>query len=528
SCSEGIGSSCTEDGTRVETYACDPLQGMRCEPDGCKGACSPSKLGRTHVGCDFWPTITSNTAWSDWFAFGVFVINTTELPAVLTVTRGSEVIATRSLPASGTQTIELPWIRDLKGQDADWEGNVSPSSSSTLSKSNAGAGAYRLRSDQPVVVLQFNTLGAGKDKAAAPGCPIDASSGECLSYSNDASLLLPTSSAGSNHVLMGWRSWPLDSSQGNSRGIGDFASITALHEGTVVAVTPATRLLSLEPSQGQGFEGGITHEYQLDPGDVLQLISDPSIPNAQLSGSVVAANRPIQVLTGVSCANVPIQVPTCDHIEETNLPLEMFGRRYIVTDLFNPAGRPRQMVRIHGLVDDTLVSFDPPSAYQSIRVRRGETVDLDLPKEQSSAREFMVSSTHPIGVTQYMVGNLAEPYQAQAAGINLGDPSQTFVVPVSRYLKRYFLAVPTGFEQHRVDIVASTGSEVYFDGRLISPESFRAVGASGFSVARLEHLEPGKRHEIRGEKALGVQVYGFGPYTSWMAPGGIELRSALP
>ena len=523
-CSDGIGTYCLEDGSRVESFECDPLRGLSCQADGCFGACTPQKLGRTHVGCDFWPTVTANSAWSDWFPFGVLVVNTTDQPATLTVTRGVETVLTRSLDAAGVEVIELPWVEELKGPDADPSGKITPPTASVLSEASKGGGAFRLRSDQPVVVTQFNTLRAINDQGLNDGCPPDTSSGECLSYSNDASLLLPSSSLDATHELMGWKSWQLDPGANDPRGVGDFVSITAVQDGTTVTVKPSNRVLPFE--SGEGIEPGATRTFNLLQGDVLQLFSDASIVGAQLAGSTVSSTRPIQVLTGVPCANVPVGVLTCDHVEEMNLPRGMLGRRYLVTALASPGGRTRHLVRIHGIEDETIIAFDPPTAHKSISIHRGETVDLDLPKDGEPAQDFLVSSTNTFGVTQYMVGNRAEPYAPSAPGADLGDPSQTFAVPVSRYLKRYHIAVPPGFSEHRIDVIASTGSDVLLNDEPIPSEQFRAIGASGLSVARIVGVEPGKRHELRSDKAFGVQVYGFGKFTAWMVPGGIEMRSS--
>lgn len=523
-CSDGVGTYCLEDGSRAESFECDPLQGLICQPEGCLGACTPQKVGRTHVGCDFWPTVTANSAWSTWFSFGVVVVNTTDQPATLTVTRGAEPVLTRALDAAGVEVIELPWVDELKGPDADPSGKISPPPASVLSEASKGGGAFRLRSDQPVVVTQFNTLRASNDEGLNEGCPPDASSGECLSYSNDASLLLPSSSLDGSHELMGWKSWQLDPGANDPRGIGDFVTITAVHDDTTVTVRPSSLVLPF--ASGQGIEAGSARQFNLLRGDVLQLFSDASIQGAQLAGSEVTSTRPVQVLTGVPCVNVPVGVLTCDHVEETNLPKGTLGRRYLVTALTSPGGRTRHLVRIHGVEDETVITFDPPAAHKSISIHRGEAVDLDLPKDGESAQDFLVSSTKTFGVTQYMVGNRADPYAPSAPGADLGDPSQTFAVPVSRYLKRYHVAVPPGFNEHRIDVIASTGADVLLNEEPIPSAEFRAIGASGLSVARIVSVEPGKRYELRSDKAFGVQVYGFGKFTGWMAPGGIEMRSS--
>jgi hypothetical protein len=194
-CTDGEAWYCTQDGANVITFACDPQQGMECKPDGCVGACTPGSLGRSHVGCDFWPTITANSVWSKWFSFGVAVTNTTSNKAHVIVTRGQETMVERELDADGFAMIELPWIEALKGPEADATGAVLGPEASVWSTNASSGGAFRLRSDQPITVVQFNTLSASNPNGVASGCPANAKSYGCLSYSNDASLLVPSSGA---------------------------------------------------------------------------------------------------------------------------------------------------------------------------------------------------------------------------------------------------------------------------------------------------------------------------------------------
>ncbi|MCL2823895.1 MAG: hypothetical protein FWD57_07890, partial [Polyangiaceae bacterium] len=256
SCSDNVGSYCPDDASGVVTFECDSRQGLSCETEGCVGPCSPQNLRRSHIGCDFWPTVTSNSAWTQWFQFGVLVVNTTNEPAEVTVTLGPDKVVSRSIEPKGVASIELPWIADLKGPDADASGIVNPPLASVFSKSASGGGSYRLRSDQPVVVTQFNTLAARNTTGSIADCPVDNKYGECLSYSNDASLLLPSSSLDTYHSIMGWRSWQLDPSPNGSHGIGDFISITAIENQTTVTVVPTSDVLPFDGDVDNGGNGG--------------------------------------------------------------------------------------------------------------------------------------------------------------------------------------------------------------------------------------------------------------------------------
>jgi hypothetical protein len=64
---------------------------------------------------------------------------------------------------------------------------------------------------------------------------------------------------------------------------------------------------------------------------------------------------------------------------------------------------------------------------------------------------------------------------------------------------------------------------VTLDGKIIT--TFKPVGQSRFSVSTVELMRSGA-HVLRGEigGGLGVMLYGLAPFTSYMLPGGLDLR----
>ncbi len=73
-CSYGLAKVCDATGSKEEVFECKN-PGMTCDPDGCNGPCSPTTLGQTYQGCEFWPTVTANSVWSGGFDFGVVLGN---------------------------------------------------------------------------------------------------------------------------------------------------------------------------------------------------------------------------------------------------------------------------------------------------------------------------------------------------------------------------------------------------------------------------------------------------------------------
>ncbi len=119
-------------------------------------------------------------------------------------------------------------------------------------------------------------------------------------------------------------------------------------------------------------------------------------------------------------------------------------------------------------------------------------------------------------VAQYMTG--------QDAGGNAGDPALTMAVGTEQFRKSYLFHAPTNYQYSYVNIVAPTGTAITLDGAAVPAGSFTAIGATGYSVARVALSNAGNgNHNISGPNEFGVSVYGYGQYTSYWYPGGSDL-----
>ena len=64
------------------------------------------------------------------------------------------------------------------------------------------------------------------------------------------------------------------------------------------------------------------------------------------------------------------------------------------------------------------------------------------------------------------------------------------------------------------------------DGKLVT--GLTPIGTTGFSVARVELSNAGTgNHTISSAKKFGITVYGYGQYTSYWYPGGLDLADVF-
>ena len=74
-----------------------------------------------------------------------------------------------------------------------------------------------------------------------------------------------------------------------------------------------------------------------------------------------------------------------------------------------------------------------------------------------------------------------------------------------------------------MNIVAPLAADITLDGTLVPHAEFEAIGSSGYAVARhaLDHTD---FHRITSPSGFGIVVYGYGKDTSYMYPGGLDLK----
>jgi len=468
---------CNEDGTAFTDAKCDPLQGLTCSNGACDGDCSAGKIGINYIGCDYYPTVLPNSSQLDFvnFKYAVAVSNSNSSEATVTVTQNDNVIVTESVPGNSMKIIFLNWTSNS-------------SSTMTSIKQNE---AYRLRSTKPVTLYQFN--------------PLDYQSGGSYSYSNDASILMPTNA---------WNKEYMVASRASIEDGPGYYVVVAAHDNTTVTTTPSpTGNKDIFAGAGINMDG--TGTVVLNEGDVLHVASAGKMDglSVDISGTIISADKPVQVFGGHNCTYIPSSVAACDHIEEAMFPISSLSAEYIVSAPSLPTlTQPKAaFTRIIAIEADTHVTYDPasPGAGAATAIAlAGGYIEID----NDSA--FRISADKRILVAQYMKG--------QDAGGGSGDPAMAIAVPTPQFRNDYLFHAPTNYDTNYVNIIAHSGASVLLDG--VAVTSWTPIGTSGFGVSRVALSNSGNgNHSLVSDMGAGITVYGYGQYTSYWYPGGLNL-----
>lgn len=478
------------------------------DPKTCEQAAST----KSYIGCEFYPTVVANIAWSI-FDYAVVVANAGDEPASVTVSRGSQTIATEQIPSNELRKIYLPWVKELKGADMNECGNAVAMTATV----RVADGAYHLVSDRPVTVYQFSAL----EYAAAGGppgkdwssCPAQSCGLQCFSYTNDASLLLPTNALTGNYRITAQAGW-------EQLGMGAYFAVTGTQDNTTVTVKVSATgdILPGGGIQSTGPNGLLT--FPINKGEVVELVSSGS---ADLGGSLVSASAPVQVITGIPCTQSPLGTQACDHIEESVFPAETLGKHYFVTVPTGPNGDVvGHVVRLYGNVDNTQLTYlgaKPPNAPPAINA--GQVVDLGVVNG-----DFEITGDHEFAVGSFMLGaQLVDPFSQQAD--QRGDPAQSQSTAVEQYRTKYIFLAPDDYDFSYVDVVKPMDAAVMIDGQPIAAATTPI--SSDFGIARVK-LGPGVQgaHVLTATAPVGIQVFGYGSYTSYHYPGGLDLKAIAP
>jgi hypothetical protein len=502
----------------VQSCAVD--KGEVCSLGVCGDACTVALDQPSNIGCEFWSVdLDQQDALNDPASapYGVVLANTSASPANVTVEINeaapgqpvqTKVFGQLTVPPGKLQEINLG-SREL---DCGAKANDYMAPGTCLSSK-----AFRIVSSSPIVVYQFNTL---KN-----------------SFSNDASLLLPTNALGKVYRVINW-------SAGHPAYVGfgpyivdrSYVTIVGTKPNTQVTVKPTWKIKGNAPIAAT-LPGG-TIQVTLGPFDVLNLETDDATlaeamqPRvSDLTGTTVESSEPVAVFSGVESTSAPYgqTIPTypgwdmkdtccLDHLEEQLFPLESIGKTYVVTRSpvrSTSSYKEPDILRFVGAAATATVTTTLPAPFDSFTLKPGEV------KDTWADKDIIVTSTEPVLIGQLQIS------QGYVDGPLLGDPSLTVFPPVEQYRTEYLFLTPGSWTKNYVVISAVKGTSVTIDGTKTDSgncvvESAGMLNGSEYEARRCPVGEGA--HALHGEGPFGIIAYGYGSAGSYAIAGGADVK----
>jgi hypothetical protein len=235
---------------------------------------------------------------------------------------------------------------------------------------------------------------------------------------------------------------------------------------------------------------------------------------ADLSGSLVTANKPVAFFVGHSCAQVPPDVSFCDQLLEEEPPIPSWGRQFYVGRF---ESKSQYAVRVLASEDNTQVFVNNKLV---AKLQAGQYWE-----DNHMVDNALVTSSRPVLVAEYA-------QSSQADTVQVGDPFLMLITPTEQFLNYYRFVTPVnGQWHHYINLVVPMDAirSLRVDGRPVPERYFKTIGISKFGIAQYE-ISYGS-HAIACDKPFGLYSYGFGVgtdnYDSYGNDGG-QLVETIP
>ena len=388
--------------------------------------------------------------------------------------------------------------------------------------------AHRVVSDHPIGAYQFN-----------PYC--------CnFSFSNDASLLIPTSALGQEYIYLGAPTLH------GATFFGEYAHpatgvIVAHRDQTVVRFTlPTEGILQVETEGRMTQErGAYTVTLNQQEALLLRLKTNPlglfgeATAQPDLTGSFIQADQPVAVFSGHQCSYYPQDTPACDHLEEQLFPTDTWGSEFLlVPPKERRANSPNELVywkivaqslnaRLHLSAPMSELNAGGPGALGVPDCRRfleadGQTIALGTSTfcEFATKRAVSLSADQGVMVMGILSGQVAVS-EDSSFGTHLGDPA-IFLLPPARQARRdYAFLTPDTYFSDFATLTFTEGAQITLDGQMLDlSNSLEIAGAS----QRYIHVElTDGPHQIQGSSPFGILVVAYDDFVSYAFTGGLNL-----
>jgi hypothetical protein len=163
------------------------------------------------------------------------------------------------------------------------------------------------------------------------------------------------------------------------------------------------------------------------------------------------------------------------------------------------------------------ITLDPGDAPFELRVGSYTAATGAEQASEEAPVDLRITADHPIAIAQYMQGQRSVPSGA-------GDPSMTLTVPIAQYRSDYIFSASTTYEANFINVIAPRGTSVTLNDSPLTA-SGDAVGTSNYQVVRMRLPQSDSGiYRLKADAPVGLTVYGYGRYTSYMYPGGLDLK----
>lgn len=261
---------------------------------------------------------------------------------------------------------------------------------------------------------------------------------------SDGYLVLPTHTLGKQYIVSAYR----EVTEWDTQSLNPYVSIIGANDKTKVTFyiggNNSTSIRTIDDKIWKPYQN---ISVLLNKGDNWLIASEG--PQSDLGGSLVVANKPVAVISGNHCANVPTSIRYCDYLIEQELPNTSWGLKYFVVPIANR--QKSSMIRVFSKEENTKIyrngtEFGYLQNYWGIE---GEGW-FEVRASSDSNMPAVISSDKPIYVVQYNTGQVDDNV--------VSDPFQMVLTPLQQFQNEIIFNTPGirggyGFSTNYLSIV---------------------------------------------------------------------------
>lgn len=266
-------------------------------------------------------------------------------------------------------------------------------------------------------------------------------------YTSDGFLAIPVASLGTEHIvasytdMVGMYSW--------AKAFPSFTTITAAFDDTDVSFTMGGNEIS---ETAGGLAPGESTQVNLNAGDVWIFASNGA--GQDLTGSKIESSKPVAVVSGNHCTNIPISNRWCDYTVEADMPTNAWGYNYHVGKM--PNRKFSGLVRIFAKEAETNIYRNGNQIYY---LPQGGGVEgegwFEMRVMDSVSGSAVFSGDKPINVVFYNPGP-----EEDMANIN-SDPFAMAITPVELFQTEITFCTPAvkggmNFSENYLNLIYQT------------------------------------------------------------------------
>jgi len=358
---------------------------------------------------------------------------------------------------------------------------------------------------------------------------------------SDGFLAIPVHQLGKEYVVSSYR----EATYFTLQSLTPYVSIIAPFDNTNVSFfvggNSDTRIRTDDGKLWKPFD---MLRVRLNKGDYWLIASEGAF--SDLGGSLIVADKPISVLSGNHCAQIPYDVPACDYIIEQEVATEFWGNKYYVPPIITR--KKSSIIRLFGKEPLTTFMRNGYEFWSSKSNWGLENEDwIEIRSNPDSNAPAVIQGKKPIYVVQYNTGQSEDNVP--------GDPFQMLLTSSQQFQNELVFFTPginssLGFDENFLSVIFESNNdweipedleigELLENGKVNNWQKVKDLFLVGFHrfldpdlansnrkmyVLTLKILNQ-SAYKIRcSSSKIAAYAYGFSEYDSYGLPANLALR----